>query len=177
MNAASRHLLLALFLLSIFQTRGEETNNLTLAPYTSDLMTLDGDSLTPFKAEKLSAARYIVLYFGAGWCVDCRRFSPSLVAAYDKQPEGKPRFEVVLMTMDKTADGMLKFMKSEKMRWPALAFEKVAGAQSLKKYYSGHGIPCLSVLDQKGNLVLQSKSDQDAREILKQLEDLVKNES
>jgi nucleoredoxin len=95
----------------------------------------------PLKPGKFLSAPYTVLYFGAGWCPDCRRFSPALVAAYDRQTQEERRFEVLLLTMDKTPDAMLKFMRSEKMRWPALAFDKIAGAEALKKYYSGQGIP------------------------------------
>ena len=76
-------------------------------------------------------------------------------------------FEVLFLSMDKTAEGMLAFMRKEKMKCPALVFDKVAAADDLKKYYSGKGIPCLSVIDQKGVLVLQSTNDQDAGEVLK----------
>jgi hypothetical protein len=63
-------------------------------------------------------------------------------------------------------------MRTEKMHWPALAFEKLAGAQDLRQCYYGPGIPCLTVIDPKGAAVLQSKSDRDAREVLLQLQDL-----
>ena len=91
--------------------------------------------------------------------------------AYNQQPNGADRFEVLFFSMDKSAEGMLKFIKSEKMLWPALAFDKLPTAEELKKYYSGHGIPCLSVIDPKGKLLLQSKSDQDAQEVLNALQD------
>ena len=81
---------------------------------------------------------------------------------------------MLLVSQDKTAEGMLKFMKTEKMAWPALTFEKVASAESLKKLYSGAGIPCLTVIDRYGKVVMQSKSDQDAEEVLKELQTLVK---
>jgi hypothetical protein len=51
----------------------------------------------------------------------------------------------------------------------------MAGAEDLKKYDSGHGIPCLSVIDSQGTLVLQSQSDQDAADVLRQLQDLLKS--
>jgi len=64
-------------------------------------------------------------------------------------------------------------MRHLNMKWPALSFDKVAGAGDLQKFYSGDGIPCLTVIDQKGVVVLQSKSDQDANHVLKQLQDLL----
>jgi nucleoredoxin len=152
-----------------------ETQNAAIAPHAKDLLILKGKNLVSFQSAEFLKAPYTILYFGAGWCPDCRRFSPSLVEVYNQQPKDGQRFEVVLYSMDKTADGMLKFMSTEKMTWPAIAFDKTETAQDLKKYYSGHGIPCLSVLDSKGKLVLQSKSDQDAQEVLKELQDLIKD--
>jgi nucleoredoxin len=159
------------------QVATAETQNAVIAVHAKDLVTLQGENLVPFQSAMFLNAPYTIIYFSAGWCPDCRRFSPSLVEAYNHQSKGGQRFEVVLFSMDKTADGMLKFMRTEKMTWPAIAFERIESAEDLKKYYSGHGIPCLSVIDSKGKLVLQSKSDQDAHDVLKELQDLIKNPS
>ena len=144
-----------------------------LARYATNLVVLKGDKLVPFKTTRFLKAPFTVLYFSAGWCPDCRKFSPALVEAYDHQPKKAQRFEVVLLSRDKTEAAMIKYMATDKMRWPALAFGKLETAEDLNSFYSGHGIPCLSVLDARGNLVLQSKSDQDAREILAELQRLV----
>ena len=163
------------FLTSCFGLFAEQTTpNPLVAPYADSLVVLKGDKLVPLKADRFLRTRFIVVYFGAGWCPDCRRFSPSLVAAYDQQTANAKRFEVLLVSRDKTQEAMLKFMKTEKMTWPALDFGKVTGAQQLQELYSGHGIPCLTVLDQQGKVVLQSKSDQDGTEILRELETLLK---
>jgi thiol-disulfide isomerase/thioredoxin len=153
--------------------QAQDATNTVIALYAQDLVVVQDSTLGPFRSNEFLRAPYTVLYFGAGWCPDCRRFSPTLAAAYDQQPPGPKRFEVLLLTMDKTEEGMLKFMRSENMKWPALAFGKAQRAEDLRKYYSSNGIPCLSVIDQRGRLVLQSKSDQDATEVLKQLQQLV----
>jgi len=176
-NAGLRHCVIGLIAVIPAFGRAAETGNAVLAPHAQDLVVLRGNKLVPFKAGAFLKAPYTILYFGAGWCPDCRRFSPALVAAYNRQPVGAQRFEVLLLTMDKTAADMQRFMHSEKMAWPALAFERMEGAEDLKKYYSGHGIPCLTVIDQKGTVVLQSKSDQDATEVLGQLQNLLKNKT
>ncbi len=150
-----------------------DSRNEVLASYTADLVALQGEKLVPFKSATLLSARYTVLYFSAGWCPDCRRFSPALVKAYSGQPAGGSRYEVLLVSRDRNAEEMLKYMKSEHMPWPALAFEKVSQAKDLAHFDSGQGIPCLTVLDSKGTVVLQSKSDQDANEVLQQLVELV----
>jgi nucleoredoxin len=172
----ARRLFLAGWLVLLTNLAGAgPVRNVVIAPHAGDLVALDGQELVSFKSDNFLRAQYTVLYFGADWCPDCRRFSPALVAAYDHQPPGEKRFEVLLISRDKNAEGMLKFMRTEKMRWPALAFEKVAAAQDLNQLYSGHGIPCLTVLDSKGTVVLQSKDNQDANEIREHLQALLKN--
>lgn len=156
-------------------TQANPLSNDVLTPYAQDLVILKGQALVPFSSQRFLQAPYTVLYFGAGWCPDCRHFSPSLVAAYDAQRRGDKRFEVLLISKDNDAAGMLKFMQTEKMNWPALAFDKLAQARDLGRFYAGHGIPCLTVIDRRGKIVLQSKSDQDAQEVLQELETLLKN--
>ena len=163
---------IAAIVLSVPRSKAGEDGNAILDSHMRDLVVLHGEKLAPFQAKEFSKAPYTILYFGAGWCPDCRRFSPSLVEAYQRQPGQKKLFEVVLFSMDKNAEGMLKFMKTEGMTWPALAFDRIGAAEDLKKFYSGRGIPCLSVIDRQGKLVLQSKSDQDAGEVLKALQEL-----
>jgi thiol-disulfide isomerase/thioredoxin len=154
-------------------SRAADAPNPVVAPHARDLVALEGDHLAPFAADKFLQASYTVLFFSAGWCVDCRKFAPDFVKAYDAQPANGKRFEVLLLSRDKTPKDMLQYMRSEKMKWPALAFDKLAGAQDLEKFYGNHGIPCLTVIDQKGKVVLQSKSDQDALSVLKDLQALV----
>lgn len=161
-----------LSMLAVVATTGQAQDAVTrpLAPYVQDLVVLRGDALVPLTSDEGLRVPYTVLYFGAGWCPDCRRFSPELVAAYDGQRAGAKRFEVVLLTMDKTAEGMLQFMRTEKMTWPALAFAKAGSASDLRKLYSDRGIPCLTVLDPAGTIVLQSQTDRDAADVLRQLQ-------
>jgi nucleoredoxin len=147
-----------------FVCGGEASFNLSARA--RELVVLQNDQLVPFDATRFLSAPMTILYFGAGWCPDCRKFSPKLVSAYNAQA-GQRKFEVLFVSKDRTEQEMLKFMKTEKMPWPALAFSKIAGAEDLNKFYSGKGIPCLTVIDPKGNILKQSTSDQDAAEILK----------
>jgi nucleoredoxin len=161
---------------SIGTVLAADSRNEPLASHTADMVVLQGEKLVPFKSATFLSAPYTVLYFSAGWCPDCRRFSPALVKAYSDQPAGGSHYEVVLVSRDRSAEEMLKYMKSEHMPWPALAFEKVSEAKDLLDLYSGKGIPCLTVLDSKGTVVLQSKNDQDANEVLQQLIKLVSHD-
>src|SRR5215813_6905142 len=119
-------------LMSVATLIAEPTQNVVITPHASDLVVLTGDDLVPYDAKEFLRAPYVVLFFGAGWCSDTRRFSPSLVKAYDRQRPGARQFEVLLVSHDKSADGMLKFMKLQKMKWPALAFNQKAAAQDLE---------------------------------------------
>lgn len=161
--------------LVLLQTPGQDADNPALATRAQDLVVVQGDHFVEFKSARFLKVPYTVLYFGAGWCPDCRRFSPALVAAYDRQSPTDRRFEVIFISKDKSEESMLKFMRSEKMKWPALAFNKITSATHLTRLYSGHGIPCLTVIDQTGAQVLQSKSDQDATEVLDQLLRLIRD--
>ena len=143
---------------------GEESNA-AIAPHAKDLVVLQGQKLVPFDAGQFLLAPVTILYFGAGWCPDCRKFSPKLVTAYSAQA-GKRKFEVLLISQDKSEDGMIKFMKVEKMPWPALSFSQIHEAKDLNKLYSGKGIPCLTAINRKGEILRQSNSDQDAEQIL-----------
>jgi nucleoredoxin len=138
--------------------------NVVIAAHASDLVVLRGQELVPYDASRLKAP-VTVLYFGAGWCPDCRKFSPKLVAAYNAQPKEK-KFEVLFISRDKNEEGMHRFMKTEKMPWPALSFSKVESAENLKRFDSGKGIPCLTIIDAQGKVLKQSASDQDAEEVL-----------
>ena len=151
--------------------------NAVLAPHASDFVVLQGDKLVPFKESlPFLKAEYTILYFGAGWCSDCRKFSPGFVAAYSQSPEQRP-FEVLYIPQDRSEAEMRQFMIKEKMKWPALAYDKVGGAKDLAKYHPKKSIPWLAVIDRAGNVLLHSESDKDAAEVLQRLQEKLKSKS
>jgi thiol-disulfide isomerase/thioredoxin len=174
MNKSFAHLVvLGLILLPVLA----QGTNKVIAPHAEDLVALKGNQLVSFKPGKFLNAPYTILYFAAGWCPDCRRFSPALVAAYDHQSAGSKRFEVLLISKDRSQIELVKYMQTEKMNWPALAFDKVEHADDLQKFHTGKGIPWLTVIDPNGEILLQSTSDKDALEVLDRLQQLVKGKS
>jgi nucleoredoxin len=144
-----------------------------IARYLADFVILKEGKLVPYDSLQLFESPYKVLYYGAGWCPDCRKFSPALVEAYNRQPAKGRRFELLYVSRDKTEAGMIKFMSTDQMPWPAFPFGKLEKAKDLKRLYSGHGIPCLTVLNAKGEVVLQSKTDQDGKDVLAEFENLL----
>src|ERR1041385_5264741 len=144
MNPCARYFLTGWISLLAFVpafSHAEKTANVVVAPHAKELVALQGEKLVSFKSDNFLQAPFTILYFGAGWCPDCRRFSPALVAAYDRQSPTDRRFEVIFISKDKSEESMLKFMRSEQMKWPALAFNKITSATNLTRLYSGHGIP------------------------------------
>src|ERR1041385_1094339 len=118
MNPCARYFLTGWISLLAFVpafSHAEKTANVVVAPHAKELVALQGEKLVSFKSDNFLQAPFTILYFGAGWCPDCRRFSPSLVAAYDHQPRNAKRFEVLLLSRDKTAEEMQRFMTVEKM--------------------------------------------------------------
>ena len=176
-NRGLRSLLLGLLVFGAIRALAGEQYNVLLAPHAGDLVVVKGEQFAPFESAEFLRAPYTILYFGAGWCPDCRRFSPALVKAYGGQSPGGKRFEVLFLTMDKNEEGMLKYMRGEGMTWPAVAFHKMAAAQDLKKFYSGNGIPCLTIIDRRGRILLQSSSDQDAAQLLEQFQELLRKQN
>ena len=114
MKTTLRQLALAALVLLPQVLRAEDSPNALLAPHAPDLVALQGDKLAPFKSDDFFKARYTILYFSAGWCPDCRAFSPSLVRAYEAQPKGAGRFEVLLVSQDRTEKEMLQYMAVKK---------------------------------------------------------------
>lgn len=108
--------------------------------------------LRPYLDADFEKKKLIGLYFSAHWCAPCRKFTPDLVAYYNKVAPAHPEFEIVFVSNDKSAPEMEAYMRDMQMPWPALSFDKVPGAAALTKY-AGSGIPCLVVVDETGKVI------------------------
>jgi nucleoredoxin len=98
---------------------------------------------------------YIALYFSAGWCGPCHRFTPRLVDFYRQMKPRHSNFEIVFVSDDRNERDMLGYMRELSMPWPALRFAEIKNMPDIRKY-AGPGIPCLVVLDVRGNVVADS---------------------
>jgi len=119
------------------------------------LVTLRGKSALPCAAPDLPQAKYIALYFSAGWCGPCHQFTPELVKFYNEMKPRYPGFEVVFMSRDLGQNAMEKYMAEMAMPWPALRYGAVKSDHALTKY-AGRGIPDLVLLNQKGEVLSDS---------------------
>jgi nucleoredoxin len=123
------------------------SRNGVLHPY------LDGD----FEKKKL-----IALYHSARWCAPCRKFTPQLVAFYNRVAVSHPEFEIVFVSNDKSGNAMEDYMRDDQMPWPAITFDKVPGNAALMKYF-GESIPCLVVVDENGKVVFDTYAGKNYR--------------
>ncbi len=119
------------------------------------LVSRQNGSLTPFDDTKLENKSLIALYFSAHWCGPCRKFTPELVDYYNRVAPQHPEFEIVFVSNDRSPMAMDTYMREANMPWPAIDFQKLAGATDLRKY-AGNGIPCLVLIDSTGKVVSNS---------------------
>jgi nucleoredoxin len=103
----------------------------------------------------LEKKKLIGLYFSARWCPECRKFTPKLVAYYNKVVAAHPEFEILFISNDKSSSAMEAYMRDEQMPWPALNYDKIAGNEGVRKY-AGAGIPCLVIVDDTGKVISDS---------------------
>ena len=114
-----------------------------------DLVASKSGVLSAYADGGFEKKRLIGLYFSAHWCPPCRKFTPELVAFYNRVAAAHPEFEILFVSSDKTSGDMQTYMRETQMPWPAVSFEKIRSKQGLLKY-EGDGIPCLVVVDASG---------------------------
>ncbi|MFL6518937.1 MAG: thioredoxin-like domain-containing protein [Chthoniobacterales bacterium] len=130
---------------------GPQTNNVA-SMVKGDLVSSRNGLLHPYLDAEFEKKKLIGLYFSALWCGPCRKFTPNLVAYYNKVAAAHPEFEIVFVSNDKSASAMEKYMRDDQMPWPALSFDKVAANAAIRKY-AGSAIPCLVVVDENGKVI------------------------
>lgn len=111
------------------------------------LVRMVGDELKPFDVRELEKVRLYAFYYSAMWCGPCRKFTPELVAAYQRLKAKYPEFEVIFVSADRDEFNMREYMRTHKMPWPAV---RLGAADAAIKNYSGNGIPWLVAVSDRG---------------------------
>jgi nucleoredoxin len=119
------------------------------------LVALQGGGLRPWEPARLAGVKFFGIYFSAGWCGPCRRFTPELIDAYGKIRALYPEFEVILVNRDKSPADMAAYVREDKMPWPALEWSAAASTREIMRY-AGSGIPCLVLVDAEGKVLSDS---------------------
>ena len=100
----------------------------------------------------LRGKQFIGLYFSAHWCGPCRAFTPELVKFRNHCHKNNIPFEVVFVSFDKSKKDMRNYMRSMKMKWPAVPLDSDLGRE-IKKCFGVTGIPTLIILDWRGEAI------------------------
>lgn len=117
------------------------------------LVRFANNRLEPVSAEQLAGIKYYGLYYSASWCGPCRQFTPNFIRAYRQMKQAHPEFEVVFVSADRSAGAMVDYMREDAMPWMAVKFDQ--RDQKIVSY-SGPGIPCLVLVDTKGQVLSDS---------------------
>ncbi len=91
--------------------------------------------------------KYVFLDFWASWCKPCREESPNLVKAYNEF--GGENFEIVGVSLDKTAEPWLEAIEEDNMTWTLLHDPEGDVANT----YGVQSIPFTLLLDKEGVII------------------------
>ena len=118
----------------------------------------EGMEFKPHSLTKSGKIDYYVVYFGAHWCPNSKKFTPKLTEFYREQRAAHRNFEVIFVSADKDEQAMLQYMNGYKMPWPAVKF---AGHKEIKslKALAGRGYPCVALVDAHGKLLAHSDGE------------------
>ena len=111
------------------------------------LVRLDGDMLKPVHVSELEKVRVYAFYYSAAWCGPCRKFTPTLIAAYKDFKAQHPEFELIFVSRDRDEFNMTEYMRAHKMPWPAVRFND---AKETLQQFAGGSIPWLVCVSDTG---------------------------
>ncbi len=115
-----------------------------------ELVSSRDGKLAPLPATSLADTKYVAFYYSAKWCPPCVAFTPSLVEAYKEIKARHPEFELVFISNDRTPEAMADYMKSYKMPFPAVRYDRIDALSILKRPDHESGIPNLVFMDVDG---------------------------
>ncbi len=123
------------------------------------LVRCENGSIRPTESSSLATKKLIALYYSAHWCAPCRKFTPQLVAYYNRVKAAHPEFELVFVSSDRSRANWETYLRETQMPWLAIDFDKMSEFDRLKEL-GGDGIPSLLVLNQSGRAVASSYDGQ-----------------
>ncbi|AES74069.1 putative protein-disulfide reductase [Medicago truncatula] len=99
----------------------------------------------------------IGLYFSAGWCVPCTKFTPKLINVYQiikqelaEKQDPHEDFEIVLVSNDRDQESFDSYYNI--MPWLALPFGDPE-IKNLARHFDVQGIPCLVIIGPDGKTI------------------------
>lgn len=110
----------------------------TLAGTEHELVGRDGAEV---RADVITTKPYLFIYFSAGWCPLCKKFTPQLAEFYQNYYHNGD-FEVLFVSSDKSSEEMRKYWATAGIPGVALKLESKRSAELTRAYgASDGGIP------------------------------------
>jgi nucleoredoxin len=100
--------------------------------------------------------KYLLIYFSAGWCPICKRFTPELIQFYEAYHQYGD-FEVLFVSSDKSLMEMRRYWLSSGI--PGIAMNWDCGKTKVLTHEYGAengGIPCMVLLDENDRVLASS---------------------
>ena len=125
----------------------------TLAGTENQLVGRNGREIN---SEVIAKKAYLFIYFSAGWCPLCKKFTPQLADFYKKHYQNGD-FEVLFVSSDKSADEMRKYWATAGIPGLALKRECKRSDELTRQFGATEGgIPCVVLLGPDGTLLASS---------------------
>jgi len=119
----------------------------------TDFEMADPDGKMHNLSDYVGNGKVVLIDFWASWCPPCRADMPHLVKVYDQYK--KKNFEIVGISLDRTADAWKKGIKDLNMTWPQLSdikFWQCEGAA----LYGVNSIPHTVLVDKDGTIIAKN---------------------
>jgi thiol-disulfide isomerase/thioredoxin len=141
---------------SLCITSARAAHEETLAGTDNQLVGRDGREVN---SEVIAKKAYLFIYFSAGWCPHCKKFTPQLADFYKKHYQNG-NFEVLFVSSDKSPDEMRKYWATAGI--PGVALKRECKRSDELTHQFGAvdgGIPCVVLLGPDGTLLASSFDD------------------
>ncbi|MCP3905861.1 MAG: redoxin family protein [Planctomycetes bacterium] len=106
-------------------------------------------------ADALGNRTHALVYFSAGWCPPCRRFTPKLVQYASALGPDAP-MAVILVSSDKSAEKQLGYMQKYRMPFYATVWDPSRNGSLKQALCGGKGIPSLTLVDSQGEILART---------------------
>ena len=106
-----------------------------------------------FNSKPNLKAEYYIYLYSASWCGYCQQCMPVAVEQYKKMKASR-KVELILICGDKSEGEGKSYLKSKKLKSPAIMFSELQATQFKGLPGCGMpGYPAISVVDKEGNMI------------------------
>ena len=125
-----------------------------------------------FNAKPNLKAEYFIYLYSASWCGYCQQCMPVAVEQYKKMKSSR-KVELILICGDKSEAEGKNYLKSKKLKSPAIMFSELQATQFRGLPGCGMpGYPAISVVDKEGNLIKNVVGASQVQAVLAEWRDL-----